>query len=93
MKQLCMIFLVFSVVSITVSVSHGADYWAKTYGGSGLEYICSVQQTSDGGFVVGGQTESFGAGGNDVWVLKLDSDGDKIWRKTYGGSGHDSLYP
>jgi len=45
--------------------------WAKTYGGSASDSAYSIQQTSDGGYIVAGQTSSFGAGGYDPWVLKL----------------------
>ena len=46
----------------------------------------SIQQTSDGGFIVAGGTGSYGAGDWDYWVLKLDANGNVIWQKTYGGS-------
>jgi hypothetical protein len=49
----------------------------KTYGGSGKDDANSIQQTSDGGYIVAGWTRSFGSvGSNDVWVLKLDSNGN-----------------
>ena len=65
------------------------DKWARTYGGSGDEGTKSIQQTSDGGYLVAGYTRSFGAGDRDVWLLKLNSDGTVAWQKTYGGSGDD----
>jgi hypothetical protein len=65
--------------------------WAKTYGGSASDSAYSIQQTSDGGYIVAGQTSSFGAGG-DFWVLKLDGAGDVVWQKTYGGSATDLAY-
>jgi hypothetical protein len=58
--------------------------WAKTYGGPGLDEASSIQQTADGGYVIAGSTQSFGAGG-DIWVLKLDRNGNIQWQKTYGG--------
>ena len=60
--------------------------WAITYGGSSRDYADSVQQTSDGGYIVRGSTQSFGAGGNDIWILKLSPAGDIEWQKTYGGN-------
>ncbi len=66
--------------------SDGNVQWQKTYGGSGDEYARSIEQTTDGGYIVGGYTYSFGAGFNDFWVLKLDSGGNVQWQKTYGGS-------
>jgi uncharacterized delta-60 repeat protein len=70
----------------------GSVVWQKTYGGSGVDWAYSVQQTSDGGYVVAGSTGSFGAIGLDVWVLKLDSAGGVTWQKTYGGDGNDRAY-
>jgi uncharacterized delta-60 repeat protein len=66
--------------------------WAKTYGGSGDDYASSIQQTSDGGYIVAGQTESFGFGNEDLWILKLDSNGNIEWQKTYGLSHEDRTY-
>ena len=64
-------------------------FWEKTYGGSGEDRAMSIQQTSDGGYIVAGYTESFGAGGVDVYIIKLDANGNKVWEKTYGGSNDD----
>jgi uncharacterized delta-60 repeat protein len=70
--------------------SNGLVEWQKTYGGSGDDYASSVQETADGGYVVAGSTDSFGAGLSDAWVLKLSSVGSVVWQKTYGGSGEDN---
>jgi type II secretory pathway pseudopilin PulG len=64
--------------------------WQKTYGGSGYDSASSIQQTKDGGYIFAGWTESSGAGGKDVYIIKLDKNGNKVWEKTYGGSGDDS---
>ena len=71
--------------------TNGDIAWQKTYGGEAFDGATFIQQTSDGGYVVAGWTLSFGAGTSDMWILKLDSDGDITWQKTYGGSGED--YP
>ena len=60
--------------------------WAKTYGGSNNDRAFSIQQTSDGGYIAAGYTESFGAGGRDIWVLKLDSNSTIEWQRAFGGS-------
>lgn len=65
--------------------SDGENVWQKTYGGDQDDYAESIQQTEDGGYIVAGVTESFGAGQTDFWVIKLDEDGDIEWEKTYGG--------
>jgi hypothetical protein len=70
----------------------GNVQWQKTYGGSGNDYAYAIAPTGDGGYVVVGRTGSFGAGADDVWVLKLDGQGDVQWQKTYGGSGNDYAY-
>jgi uncharacterized delta-60 repeat protein len=72
--------------------SNGAVVWQKTYGGPGERRACSIRQTSDGGYIVAGPTESFGAGDYDFWVLKLNGDGSVAWQKTYGGPSGDYAY-
>jgi uncharacterized delta-60 repeat protein len=69
--------------------SDGTIDWQKTYGGNSQEYANSIQQTSDGGYIVVGDTTSFGAGTYDAWILKLNSDGTIAWQKTYGGNNYD----
>jgi hypothetical protein len=69
--------------------SAGNMQWNKTYGGKGDDYGTSIAQAIDGGFVIGGYTPSFGAGGTDVWVIKTDLIGNAQWNKTFGGPGND----
>ena len=65
----------------------GTVVWQKSYGGPLTDQASSILPTADGGFIVGGSSESFGAGNVDVWLLKLHGDGTVAWQKTYGGSG------
>jgi DNA replication initiation complex subunit (GINS family) len=69
--------------------SAGNVVWTKTIGGSDDDYATSIIQSSDGGYVVAGETWSFGAGSSDFWVVKLDSSGNVQWTKTIGGSSGD----
>ena len=69
--------------------SIGSTEWTRTYGGEQAEYAYSVDQTSDGGYVVAGFTDSYGAGGLDFYVVKLDAVGDTLWTATYGGARRD----
>jgi uncharacterized delta-60 repeat protein len=70
----------------------GSVMWQKTYGGSDWDAAYSIEQTADGGYIVAGETFSFGAGYGDVWVLKLNPIGGVTWQKTYGGDGTDAAY-
>jgi len=75
--------------TINVIVSNGQKTFEKTFGGSGEDRAVSIQQTTDGGYIVAGVTTSFGAGGSDAYILKLNSDGSLEWQKTFGGNGDD----
>ena len=61
----------------------------KNYGGNQDDRGYAVQQTSDGGYVIVGSSTSYGAGGSDLWILKVDASGEFTWSKTYGGQGND----
>ena len=67
----------------------GDTVWTKTFGGSGVDKSWYVQQTSDGGYIITGWTDSYGAGSEDVWLIKTDASGDTVWTKTFGGSDDD----
>ncbi|MDY6966358.1 MAG: PGF-CTERM sorting domain-containing protein [Halobacteriota archaeon] len=69
--------------------SSGEEEWNRTFGGDGDDYAYSLQQTSDGGFIVAGLTESFGSGGYDFWLVKTNSSGVNEWNRTFGGNGDD----
>jgi len=69
--------------------SHGNMIWDWTYGGNKEDSASSLIQTTDGGYAVAGYTKSYGAGWADLWLLKLDSHGNILWNRTYGGSSGD----
>jgi hypothetical protein len=69
--------------------SSGDTAWSRTYGSSGYDWGLSVIRATDGGYVIAGWTDSFGAGFYDVYLIKVDFGGDTVWTRTYGGSGYD----
>jgi hypothetical protein len=68
----------------------GDSLWTKTFGGSNDDFGYSGQQTTDGSYIVVGNTASFGVGGTDVYLIKTDSSGAKSWTCTYGGGANDA---
>lgn len=68
---------------------NGDTLWTRTYGGSDWEFGRFVQQTQDGGFIMVGTTDSYGAGARDVYLIRTDANGDTIWTRTYGGIRDD----
>ena len=73
--------------------SAGDILWQKAYRGAGTDYIHSIKETPGGEYVIRGSTQSFGAGSTDIWLLKLDADGNVIWQKTYGTADQDEGWP
>jgi len=67
----------------------GDSLYSKFYGGSGSDAGEHITNTSDGGYIIVGSTNSFGAGKSDVWLLKTDEYGDTLWTKTLGGTEDD----
>src|ERR1041385_4719979 len=64
----------------------GAHQWSVVYGGIGSDFVISIVQTSDNGFLMAGGTSSFGSGGDDALLIKTDFTGAPQWSKVYGGS-------
>ncbi|RMG20625.1 MAG: OmpA family protein [Bacteroidetes bacterium] len=75
--------------------TQGVVFWKVTLGGSGMETLSDFIETSDGGYVLIGTTNSSDGditqayGQMDIWVVKLDDLGNVLWSRTYGGRGND----
>ena len=69
--------------------SKGVTEWSKILGGNGTDYAYSIQETKGGGYIIGGETNSYGSGNWDFYLIKLKKDGDIDWSKTYGDEGID----
>ncbi len=72
--------------------SMGELLWTKTYGGEGDDYAWAIQPATDGGYIIAGQTESFGAGNVDAYLIRIDEDGEALWEQTYGGGDVDRSF-
>ncbi len=66
----------------------GEVEWNVIYGGDGDDWLFSIEEAGDG-YIAAGATGSYGAGGYDFWLIKLDGDGGILWNRTYGGAGSD----
>lgn len=71
--------------------SVGNQQFYQAYGGSGLNWGMSIQQTTDGGYIIAGKTTSFNAQGQDFYLIKTNVNGDTTWTKYWGGTGDDWL--
>jgi hypothetical protein len=66
--------------------------WDRTYGGNLDDRAFTAIQTSDGGFIIGGYTESFNVGYYDFYMVRTNSTGDTLWTRTYGGEWQEEIY-
>ena len=72
--------------------ANGDTLWTRYFGEGDGDWGYSVLQTTDGGYIVVGFTQSYATGSGDVWLIRTDANGDTLWTKTYGGSGFDIGY-
>ena len=70
----------------------GQKIWEKYYGKAGHDRAYDAVETADNGFLAAGTTDSIGAGGYDAYFIKMDSDGNIKWQKTYGGAHDDTAH-
>jgi len=68
---------------------NGDMLWKRTFGGFERDYCHSVEQTIDGGYIITGDSTSYAAFGSDVWLIKIDGNGNEEWNKTFGGRNWD----
>jgi len=78
-----------SDVSIIKTDKNGNPEWNRTFWGLNDEWVRVVQQTSDGGYILAGSTQSYGSGGSDIWLVRIDHEGGEQWSRTYGGNSRD----
>jgi hypothetical protein len=81
-----------SDVKIMKLSNTGDIIWNKEYGGSLKDISKDIQSTTDGGYILGAISRSFGWINPDMWIIKLDANGDSEWTKHFGGSEHEHLY-
>jgi len=79
------------IVLPTVSLAQPPIQWEETFGGDDYDQGYEVRVISDGSIYVQGETSSMGAGGQDLYLLKLDPDGNLIWEQTYGGVNNEDV--
>ena len=85
------LFIIFlnSLLMSTTAFAQPDSLWSRTYGGAGNDVCNAMQQTSDGGYILAGYTDSFGSGLADFWLVKTNANGDSLWSRTFGGDGSD----
>ncbi len=69
--------------------NQGKELWNKTFGGKKNDWCVDIQQTSESGYIISGNTRSYGAGKSDIWLIKIDSEGQEQWNRTFGGRKDD----
>ena len=79
-------------LSLGVAWAQPVSQWSATLGGNEDEFAHSVALSGDGGFVIAGETRSYGAGSQDGWLVKLSSTGAEQWSRTFGGAESDIIY-
>jgi len=90
MKKLLFAIILFSTIYAQAQRSFDI-LWDRTYGSKGGDVASAFIQTEDGGFIIAGYTNSMGAGSSDIWLTKLNANGDKDWEKIVGGKKYEQV--
>ena len=77
-------FIILILISTTLLAQAPDTLWTKTYGGINYDSGNTVQQTSDGGYIIVGMTVPFNENNPDIFLIKTDAGGDTLWTKTFG---------
>jgi hypothetical protein len=97
-KLIILAMLMFLFAAVLSCQSSSSLTWQRMYGGSGEDWVYSIQLMPDGGYVAAGISLSTGKGGvegygdMDIYILRLDDHGNVVWENMYGGSGGDRAY-
>ncbi|MFC7210554.1 hypothetical protein ACFQL3_08700 [Natronoarchaeum sp. GCM10025321] len=78
-------------IVLTRTGQRGTVQWERTFGGDAFDCCQKVVQSNDGGYVIGGSTQSYATAGQDMWLLKTTGDGRVEWERTYDRSYTDML--
>ena len=89
MKNTVRNIMLFALCPLLLIAQAPDTLWTRTFGGVANDMGYDVERTSEGGYIITGWTQSFGAGGYDVYLIKTDAGGNMLWEKTYGGSEVD----
>lgn len=72
--------------------ANGLPQWERSYGGPSVDVCWQIRPVAAGGYILAGSSQSYGAGTQDGWIVRVDESGDSLWSKTYGGAGWDEIY-
>src|SRR3977135_1662200 len=88
-KMIKRLFILGVVLFSSFNISSAQITFQKTFGGTDSDGAGSVQQTTDGGYIITGSTRSFGAIQDDLYLIKTNVNGDTVWTKIFGGTWYD----
>lgn len=80
------------VTPLPPKLSAALSKFMKAYGGGALDQLYSIASTTDSGYILAGKTRSFGAGGDDAYLVKVDKGGNVQWSRAFGGSNDDAAF-